>query len=63
MIQWSLQQRGIVPVNSIIQINMIDETTKFNRAEGYYKRIALVGNTGGVFKQLVAFNKLREWCS
>ena len=60
MIQWSLQQRGIVPVNSIIQINMIDETTKFNRAEGYYKRIALVGNTGGVFKQLVAFNKKAE---
>ena len=36
---------------------MIDETTKFNRAQGYYKRIALAGDTTGAFKQLVAFNK------
>jgi len=40
-----------------IQLNMIDETTKFNRAKGYYKRIALAGDTTGAFKQLVAFNK------
>ena len=40
-----------------IQLNMIDETTKFNRAQGYYKRIALAGDTTGAFKQLVAFNK------
>jgi len=36
---------------------MIDETTKFNRAKGYYNRIALAGNTDGAFKELVAFNK------
>ena len=36
---------------------MIDETTKFNRAKGYYNRVALAGNTDGAFKELVAFNK------
>ena len=36
---------------------MIDETTKFNRAKGYYNRVALAGNTEGAFKELVAFNK------
>ena len=33
---------------------MIDETTKFNRAKGYYNRVALAGNTDGAFKELVA---------
>jgi len=37
---------------------MIDETTKHNRAKGYYKRIALAGDTTGAFKELVTFNKL-----
>ena len=37
---------------------MIDETTKHNRAKGYYKRIALAGDTTGAFQELVTFNKL-----
>ena len=39
---------------------MIDETTKFNRAKGYYNRVALAGNTDGAFKELVAFNKQED---
>ena len=39
------------------QLNMIDETTKHNRAKGYYRRIALAGDTTGAFNQLVAFNQ------
>jgi hypothetical protein len=33
---------------------MIDETTKFNRAEGYYKRDASMGNVDGAWKNFVA---------
>jgi len=33
---------------------MIDETTKFNRAEGYYKRDALMGNVDGAWKNFVS---------
>ena len=33
---------------------MIDETTKFNRAEGYYKRDASMGNVDGAWKNFVS---------
>jgi hypothetical protein len=33
---------------------MIDETTKFNRAEGYYKRDASMGNVDGSWKNFVS---------
>ena len=53
-IQQNLQ---VITYRITTQLNMIDETTKFNRAKGYYNRIALAGNTDGAFKELVAFNK------
>ena len=39
---------------------MIDETTKFNRAEGYYKRDASMGNVDGSWKNFVARAKVQR---
>ena len=39
---------------------MIDETTKFNRAEGYYKRDASMGNVDGSWKNFVANAKVQR---
>ena len=39
---------------------MIDETTKFNRAEGYYKRDASMGNVDGAWKNFVARAKVQR---
>ena len=39
---------------------MIDETTKFNRAEGYYKRDASMGNVDGAWKNFVANAKVQR---
>ena len=43
------------------QLNMIDETTKHNRAKGYYKRIALAGDTTGAFKEAVRSRDHEVW--
>ena len=39
---------------------MIDETTKFNRAEGYYRRDASMGNVDGAWKNFVANAKVQR---
>ena len=51
MIQWSLHQRGIVPVNSTTQINMSND---YFKAQGWFKNYALTSeDSRGMFQRLV----------
>ena len=56
MIQWSLQQRGIVPVNSTTQVNMSND---YFKAQGWFKDYARNSqDSRGMFQRLVEEDRL-----